>query len=185
MRTFAGAKGDEMATGSRHFYLLKRDFKPFMISKESIAEVIAEYLEREGLFLVEIEVSSQNDVEISIESHNGCVTLEHCEAIDEIVHNNFDQNLEDYSLTVGSAGLDQPFKVAGQYEKYTGSQVEILFADGKKRKGLLAGFSQGVITFTWSALERVEGKKRRVPVEHTDMVDLKEIKWCKPVIDFK
>ena len=78
-----------MATGSRHFYLLKRDFKPFMISKESIAEVIAEYLEREGLFLVEIEVSSQNDVEISIESHNGCVTLEHCEAIDEIVHNNF------------------------------------------------------------------------------------------------
>ena len=33
-----------------------------MISKESIAEVIAEYLEREGLFLVEIEVSSQNDV---------------------------------------------------------------------------------------------------------------------------
>ena len=123
-----------------------------MISKESIAEVIAEYLEREGLFLVEIEVSSQNDVEISIASHNGCVTLEHCEAIDEIVHKNFDQNLEDYSLTVGSAGLDQPFKVAGQYEKYTGSQVEILFADGKKRKGILAGFSQGVITFTWSAL---------------------------------
>ena len=80
---------------------------------------------------------------------------------------------------------DQPFKVAGQYEKYTGSQVEILFADGKKRKGILAGFSQGVITFTWSALERVEEKKRRVPVEHTDMVDLKEIKWCKPVIDFK
>ena len=75
--------------------------------------------------------------------------------------------------------------MAGQYEKYTGSQVEILFADGKKRKGILAGFSQGVITFTWSALERVEGKKRRVPVEHTDMVDLKEIKWCKPVIDFK
>lgn len=156
-----------------------------MLLKEKIEEVIAEYLAAEGLFLVEVQVSPDNDVEISVESREGSVTLEQCEAIDGIVHSSFDQNLEDYSLTVGSAGLDQPFKVAGQYQKFTGSQVEILFKDGIKRKGTLEAFEEGQITFSWSALERVEGKKRRVSVEHTCKVGLDQIKWCKPVIEFK
>ena len=53
------------------------------------------------------------------------MTLEDCESVNDAVLAAFDRDVEDYSLTVSSAGLDQPFKVLRQYQKAIGTQVEV------------------------------------------------------------
>src|SRR5574344_1870811 len=105
-----------------------------MINKTDIEKTIADYLQQHGLFLVEIAISKENDIEIAIESKQNSVKLENCEEIDCIVNNTFNRDEQDYSLTVGSAGLDPPFKAPGQHLKRIGQEVELLQKAGKKIK---------------------------------------------------
>jgi ribosome maturation factor RimP len=90
-----------------------------MIEKENIAKAIESYLESNSLFLVSVEISKDNDIEIAVDSE-GRVDLSNCVDINKIIEEKFDRESEDYSLTVTSAGLDQPFKVLRQYLKYIG-----------------------------------------------------------------
>ena len=72
-------------------------------------------------FLVDVTVSRDNDVELVIESEDGIVTLDDCVELSHKFEEKFDREKEDYSITVGSAGLDQPFKVLKQYLKAIGT----------------------------------------------------------------
>ena len=154
-----------------------------MIKKTDIEHITTENLQKNGLFIVDIIVSKENDIEITIESEQGSVTIENCEEIDSIVQSKFNRDEEDYSLIVGSAGLDQPFKVPGQYLKFIGQEVEIVQKAGKKIRGKLSGYSDNKITT--ESLEKVEGKKRKERVEHSEKFTIDSIKYCKPVIKFK
>ena len=113
-------------------------------------------------FLVDVAVSRENDVELVIESEEGTVSLDDCVELSRKFEEKFDREKEDYSLTVGSAGLDQPFKVLKQYIKAVGTEVQVLVKDGRKLKGVLTGASGDGITLKYSVKEAVEGKKRKV-----------------------
>jgi ribosome maturation factor RimP len=97
----------------------------------------------------------------------------------------FDREKEDYSLTVSSAGLDQPFKVLKQYLKAVGSKVEVSLKGGKKMIATLAEADQDSITLTYSVKEAVEGKKKKEFVEHNDRFTMDQVNAVKPFIDFK
>ena len=77
-----------------------------------------------GCYIVEVTVSKDNDVEVVMESEEGVVELEDCVAVSRFFESCFDREKEDYSLTVTSAGLDQPFKVLKQFQKAVGTKVE-------------------------------------------------------------
>ncbi len=85
-----------------------------------------------GLYIVDISVSRDNDVTLTVESEEGTVELEDCVSLSRAFEAKFDREKEDYSLTVSSAGLDQPFKVLKQYLKARGSKVEIMLKGGRK-----------------------------------------------------
>lgn len=163
-----------------------------MITKESITSLIAGYLAENGLFLVDIEISAENDIVITIESYEGSVTLDNCTAIDAAVTGRFDKDVEDYSLTVTSAGLDQPFKVAQQYVKFTGCEVEITLKKGGRIKGILSeycnegenGEGKG-IRITTSRMVKPEGAKKKTEQQTTVFYPLEEVRECKPVIKFR
>ena len=121
------------------------------MDKERIIETIAPTLDPMGCFLVEVTVSKDNDVEIVIEKSEGLVSWDDCVAIDRIVHENFSQDEEDYSLTVSSAGLDRPFKVPAQFEKAMGSMVDVRFKGGKRLKEQLLGFDGESVTLSSGA----------------------------------
>ena len=123
-----------------------------MITKEALGETIINYLNDNGLFLVDIEVSQDNDITITIERHEGSVKVDDCIAIDRIVGAAFNRDDEDYSLTVTSAGLDQPFKVLDQYKKFCGSEVEVVLKKGGKVKGILSGYDDGGFELTTSKM---------------------------------
>ena len=103
-------------------------------------------MEERGCFLVEVTLSKDNDIEIVIEKKEGVVDWEDCAAIDKVMHEAFDQDVEDYALTVSSAGLDRPFKVAKQFIKAIGTKVDVWLKGGKKVKGMLNAHSEEAIT---------------------------------------
>ena len=105
--------------------------------KEQIIKAVETAVAERGCFLVEVTVSKENDIEIIIEKEEGVVDWEDCAAIDKVMHEAFDQDVEDYALTVSSAGLDRPFKVLRQYQKALGSQVDVWMKGGKKVMGVL------------------------------------------------
>ena len=116
------------------------------MDKKALENVVVPALEAMGAFLVEISVSSQNDVEIVIEKEQGSVTWDDCSSVDALVHAHFNQDEEDYSLTVSSAGLDRPFKVMRQFEKAVGTKVDVWMKGGKKLKGVLTAVSGEAVT---------------------------------------
>ena len=155
------------------------------MTKEQISRAIEQAVAERGCFLVEVSVSAENDVEIVIEKEEGEVDWEDCAAIDEVVHAAFDQDVEDYALTVSSAGLDRPFKLLRQFQKAVGTQVDVKFKGGKRLIARLVQADESSITLQYTALEAVEGKKKKEKVEHEEVFQLQEINSVTPYIDFK
>lgn len=155
------------------------------MNKEQIIQAIEPAVALRGCFLVEVSVSKDNDIEIVIEKESGEVDWEDCSAIDKVMHEIFDQDVEDYALTVSSAGLDRPFKVYKQFLKAIGSDVEVKFKGGKRLVARLAAATEQSITLSYTALETVEGSKKKVKVPHQDIFDLSQINSVTPHIEFK
>ena len=154
------------------------------MNKEQIIQAVTPAVEQRGCFLVEVSVSAENDIEIVIEKEEGVVDWEDCAAIDQVMHATFNQDEEDYALTVSSAGLDRPFKVLKQYLKAKGTQVDVKFKGGKRLIATLEAATEESVTLNYTALEAVEGKKKKEKVEHTDTFSLTEINSVKPYIEF-
>ncbi|HBG24739.1 MAG: hypothetical protein A2X17_04605 [Bacteroidetes bacterium GWF2_41_61] len=155
-----------------------------MIIKEKIATLIEGYLADNSLFLVDITISSENDIEIAIDSYDR-VDIKNCADISRIVDAGLNREEEDFSLTVTSAGLDQPYKVFDQYKKSLGKEVVVVLKSGAKIVATLTRAFPDKIELTYSRQERVEGKKRRETVEIVETYNLCDIKSTKTQINFK
>ena len=154
-----------------------------MIDKKELTAVINKALEGSKMFLVDLTVGGDNVIDVQLDSIES-ITIDDCIAVNNAVHDAFDQDVEDYELTVGSYSLTDPFKVLKQYEKNMGGEVEVLTADGKKLKGTLTSASENEFTITVPTKTKIEGKKRPelVDVEHTFKYD--EIKYTKNILQF-
>ena len=155
------------------------------MNKDQIIRTIEPAGAERGCFLVEVSVSAANDIEVVIEKEDGIVDWEDCAAIDRVMHEHFNQDEEDYALTVSSAGLDRPFKVLRQYLKAIGSQVDVKFKGGRRLIATLQKADEESVTLQYTALEAVEGKKKKEKVEHTDTFALTEINSVTPYVEFK
>lgn len=155
-----------------------------MIHKENISNLIDKYLADNSLFLVEITASVDNDIEVTVDSMEK-VDLNNCIEISKIIEAGLDRESEDFSLTVTSAGLDQPFKVFRQYQKFIGEEVEVVFKSGTKQKAILTDACEDSIELSFFKNEKVEGKKKKEKIEVRQFYNLSEIKSTKPVINFK
>ena len=154
-----------------------------MIDKKELTTVVEKALENTKMFLVDITVSHDNIIDVQLDSIES-ITIDDCIAVNNAVHEAFDQDIEDYELTVGSYSLTDPFKVLKQYEKNLGGEVEVLTRDGKKLKGTLASVNAEEFTITVPTKTKIEGKKRpeMIDVKHTFKYD--EIKYTKNILQF-
>ena len=116
------------------------------MNKEQIIKAVEAAVAQRGCFIVEVTVSKENDIEIIIEKEEGVVDWEDCAAIDKVMHEAFDQDAEDYALTVSSAGLDRPFKVMKQFQKAISTKVDVWMKGGKKVKGVLEAATEEAVT---------------------------------------
>ena len=150
-----------------------------LIYKEMTAPV-----ESRGCFITEVTISSDNDIVLAIESEEGTVDMDDCVAVNNAFLAVFDQEKEDYSLTVTSAGLDQPFKILKQYQKAVGTKVEVKTRDGRKLTGTLVSADEDNFVLSYEVKEAVPGKKKKEMVKHEDTFAYDEINSVVPHIDF-
>lgn len=155
------------------------------MEKNLIIETIGPAVKDRGCFIVDVTVSKDNDIVLTIEKETGDVDLDDCVALNDAFLAAFDKDVEDYSLTVSSAGLDQPFKVSGQFTKAIGSQVVVLLKGGRKLTGILTTADDEGIVLRYVTREVPEGKKKKVPVEHEDRFVFADVNSVSPLVEFK
>mgnify|MGYP002518705096 CR=1 FL=1 len=155
-----------------------------MMKISDIIDAIGGEIVARGCFIVDISVSKDNDIVLTIESENGKIELDDCVSLSRYFETRFDRETEDYSLTVSSAGLDQPFKVMKQYIKALGTKVEVSLKGGKKMIATLVEADETGITLKYSVKEAVEGKKKKEMVEHVDRFEMEQVNSVRPFIEF-
>ena len=149
-----------------------------------IKDAINDEIVARGCFIVDVSVSKDNDITVTIESENGKIELDDCVALSRYFETKFDREIEDYSLTMSSAGLDQPFKVLKQFLKAVGTKVEVQLKGGKKMIALLEAADEESVTLKYSVKEAVEGKKKKELVEHVDRFTMDQVNAVRPFIEF-
>ena len=150
-----------------------------------IKDAINDEIVARGCFIVDVSVSKDNDITLTIEKEEGTIELDDCVSLSRFFETKFDREVEDYSLTVSSAGLDQPFKVLKQFAKAVGSKVEVSLKGGKKMVAVLEAADEESITLKYTAKEAVEGKKKKELVEHVDRFEMDQVNAVVPYIEFK
>lgn len=132
-----------------------------MIDKKALEAFVAERLAGTEYFPVEVSVDGDNNIKVEIDSM-GPIDIDYCVTLSRAIEEAFPRDDEDYELEVGSAGLTSPLKVRRQYDKNIGSEVEVLTADGRKLRGLLAAAGDDSFTLRIGEKVRHEGAKRPV-----------------------
>ena len=67
-----------------------------------IKDALQSELVARGCFLVDVSVSKDNDIVVTIESEEGKIELDDCVALSRYFETQFDREKEDYSLTMTS-----------------------------------------------------------------------------------
>jgi len=151
-----------------------------MISKEEIRKVAEPKIKELNGFLVDVKVNTANVITVFFDRMEG-VQVEHCLAISKYVEEHFDREVEDYELTVCSAGLDNSFRVDAQYQKYIGKEVGVLLKNGRRKKGVLLSFDDALLL---EVEKKKKGSRKEFILEEVS-IPKDEIKETKLKINFK
>ena len=155
-----------------------------MINKEVVKTLVDEWLQGNDYFLVDIIFGTDDRIVIEIDHADG-VWIEDCAELSRFLQEKLGEELGDYELEVGSAGIGQPFKVEQQYKNHIGDEVEVLQLDGLKLKGILKAVDGRQFTITVQEKQTVEGKKRPVMVDVDKYYSMDEVKSVKYLLAFK
>ena len=160
-----------------------------MINAKKIQFLAEEFLEGTSAFLVDVKVASGNVIRISLENDDR-TSITDCVALSRHIEGSFDREEEDFSLDVGSPGLDQPLKVLRQYLKIVGKQIAVNPIEGKKLEGELVSVEEDEGEFVGLVLKtrekkRIEGRKATEWVDEEHQFQAGELEWTKVIISFK
>jgi len=129
-------------------------------------------------------VNPGNKIFIEIDSFEG-IQIKECVELSRFVEQNLDRDVEDFELQVSSPGLDQPFKITKQYQKYMDKEVEVLLKNGQKLLGKLINANDEQIVIQKTEKIKDEKTKKKVIVFNDLAFKYSEIKETKVVISFK
>ena len=152
-----------------------------MIERNTVKTVVEEWLSGNDYFLVDVTFTPDDRIVVEIDHADG-VWIEDCAELSRFMQERLGEELGDYELEVGSAGIGQPFKVEQQYVNHIGKDVEVLDAEGKKVQGVLKQVEGRNFVVT---VKKLEGKKRPQLVEVDKTYNMDNIKYTKYLLSFK
>ncbi|MDB4324344.1 ribosome assembly cofactor RimP [Crocinitomicaceae bacterium] len=158
-----------------------------MISKKKVADLIYERIEEldNGLFVVTLNISSANSINVELDKHEGNVSVKDCMSVSRNVEHNLDREEEDFQLHVSSAGLDNGLRVFAQYKKNIGRNVKVKLHDGEDLEGKMIDATPDKIIIQTSRQERIEGKKKKQTIVEDIELAIEKVKETKIIISFK
>ena len=155
-----------------------------MIERNTVKTVVEEWLSGNDYFLVDVTFTPDDRIVVEIDHADG-VWIEDCAELSRFMQERLGDELGDYELEVGSAGIGQPFKVEQQYLNHIGKDVEVLDAEGKKVKGVLKQVDGRNFVVSVKEKQKLEGKKRPQLVEVDKTYNMDNIKYTKYLLSFK
>ena len=155
-----------------------------MIERNAVKTVVEEWLSGNDYFLVDVTFTPDDRIVVEIDHADG-VWIEDCAELSRFMQDRLGDELGDYELEVGSAGVGQPFKVEQQYLNHIGKDVEVLDAEGKKVQGVLKQVDGRDFVVTVKEKQKLEGKKRPQLVDVDKTFNMDNIKYTKYLLSFK
>lgn len=156
-----------------------------MIGKETIVNIVNPLLEKENLFLVDVSVSADNKIVVTIDGDKG-VSIDSCVNVSRGIEAVLDRDKEDFELEVTSAGLGQPLKIPRQYQKNIGQELEVVLKTGEKVMGVLNNADNTNFVLSVSKKKgNIKGSKKKQEVVEPIQLTYLQVKSAKVVLKFK
>lgn len=157
-----------------------------MVNKNTVLELINEKLdENPEFYLVDLKINNANKIYIEIDHKQNPISINDCIGFSRQVEHNLDREEEDFELEVTSPGLSQPFKVHHQYVKNLGKEVKVMLNSSKSVQGMLEEVNEEEVMISFETKEKIEGKKKKLKVQHEQRIKFEEIKETKIIVKFK
>ncbi len=154
-----------------------------MITKQDVLDAVAQKIEDDGNFIVEVSVGPSNEIRLVVDSEKG-IPISYCEELDALVETKLDRDKEDYSLEVSSAGICTELKVFGQFRKNIGNKVEVTKPNGAWIRGVLVDATEDGFDVETEEKKKVEGEKKKQIVKTVTHYALSDVKMVKDILDF-
>ena len=151
-----------------------------MIDKLKVLEIIQEKLREGEIFLVDLKISSDSKINVTIDGDNG-VTISDCITISRAIESSLDREENDFELNVLSAGVGQPLKLTRQYIKNVGRTIHVLKNDLTEIEGELVSADEQQIEVE---VEIKKGNSKKNISKVTEAIQYADIKEAKIIIKF-
>ncbi|HLN52576.1 MAG TPA: ribosome assembly cofactor RimP [Lentimicrobium sp.] len=148
-----------------------------MIKAEEIKKTVEEFLHDTDIFVVDVRVKAGNNITVLLDSDKG-ITIDDCVNVTRRIESAYNREVEDYNLTVSSAGIGQPLKLLRQYIKIIGKEIEVEFEDKTAVKGVLLAADSEKIRIN------IAPKKKKEIAQEKE-IPFSIIKSVKEIVSFK
>jgi len=155
-----------------------------MIAKETVVQIVEEWMEHTPFFLVDVKITPDNEIDVEFESESEEICIDDCVNLSKFLEERLDREKEDFALEVGSAGLGQPFKVLKQYLINIGEEVEIISKAGQKFSGILKEANEAGFTVSVLRKTKIEGSKKTLSMEVDENYTFADVKSVKYILRF-
>lgn len=155
-----------------------------MIEAEQVEQLVGETIKGTFLFLVDVQVHPDDRVFVEVDRMDG-ISVDDCVEVNQKLRQLLEDRGENFEVNVASPGLDEPFKVADQYQKNLGNEVSVMTRSGQRINGILDEVDGEGIRIRTQKKERVKGKKKKETVEREHRFAFDELKETKAVVGVK
>lgn len=155
-----------------------------MITGELIEKAVEAKLEGTSHFLTEVDITAAGKIYVYIDSFDK-FSIEDCINVNRALRKEFGEELDEFDLTVSSAGMDRAFKHMQQYHKNLDREISVVLEDGQKHEGILKRVTDEGIELEEVPKPAKKGmavKKNAEPKTHA--INFSQIKEAKRVITF-
>lgn len=153
-----------------------------MINKKHISRLADECLFGSNRFVVGINIGTDNNIRVFIDSDSG-VTIADCIELSRYIEKSLDRDSEDFELNVSSSGVDHPFVLLRQYINNIENKVNVINKDGGKITGILKHVNENEIEL----LEEIKSKNKKnkkISTGKVFTIPMSAIKETKRIITF-
>lgn len=155
-----------------------------MIEAEKIKNIAKKADLGKEFVVIDVESRPNNSFTVFIDSLNN-ITIGDCVKVSRFIEENLDRNIEDYDLSVSSAGIDRPLTTEIQFQKNIGKNVQITLNDNKVVEGKLIEYNKDHIIISNNKKERNATTKKNEIVTINTKIEFNKIKTVTIIISFK
>jgi ribosome maturation factor RimP len=152
--------------------------------KKVLEDLMEEFfIGKPNLFLVDFSMDPSNKINITIDGDNGVKIID-CVGLTKFLKKNLNEELDDFSVDVSSAGLFSPLVSQRQFTKNIKRKLNVQSVDGTEFIGNLTEVNESEITIEWTAREPKPIGKGKISVKKNKSIAFNKIKKANLIVEF-